>query len=232
MLVAHAADPVGAAAEGADSADQLALLRTAGVIDGPRAHPAIAGALAAIVRPELCTLELSYSGKAMRGWVSYDAAALLLPARDDEDELRTLVQVHPTLLPEALARLVDLGPRPRASAAAAPVPVDDDAVGTVNRRWRLAAAWKLDDGTAGGAGAGDPRCRERPVAAGPLRRRRRTRLAGHADVRLAAHRPHAHAPDRVKRSRRRRWRQRKMAAKRNSAPNRYPARAAPTTPRR
>ncbi len=151
VLVAHAADPVGAAAEGADSADQLALLRAAGVIDGPRAHPAIAGALAAIVRPELCTLELSYSGKAMRGWVSYDAAALLLPARDDDEELRTLVQVHPTLLPEALARLVDLGPRPRATAAA-PVPLDDDAVGTVNRRWRLAAAWTLDDGTAGGAG--------------------------------------------------------------------------------
>jgi hypothetical protein len=150
VLVAHAADPVGAAAEGPDSADQLALLRTAGVIDGPRAHPAIAGALAAIVRPELSTLELSYSGKAMRGWVSYDAAALLMPANDD-DELRTLVQVHPTLLPEALARLVDLGPRPRPTAAA-PVPVDDDAVGAIHRRWRLAAAWTLDDGTAGGAG--------------------------------------------------------------------------------
>ena len=87
----------------------------------------------------------------MRGWVSYDAAALLLPARDDEDERRTLVQVHPTLLPEALARLVDLGPRPRARATA-PVPARRRRRGPVNRRWRLAAAWTLDDGTAGGAG--------------------------------------------------------------------------------
>jgi len=150
VLVAHAADPVGAATEGTDSVDQLALLRAAGVIDGPRAHPAIAGAVAAIVRPDLCTLELTHSGRSMRGWVSYDAAALLLPARED-DELRTLVQVHPTLLPEALARLVELGPRPRADATA-PVAIDDAAIGPVHRRWRLAAAWTLDDGTTGGAG--------------------------------------------------------------------------------
>jgi hypothetical protein len=149
VLVAHAADPVGAAAEGGDSAEQLARLRAAGVIDGPRAHPAIADAVAAIVRPQLCTLELTYSGKAMRGWVSYGAAALLLPAAAD-GEPRMLLQVHPTLLPEAVARLVDLGPRPRA-AATAPVPLDDPAIGAVRRRWRLTAAWTLDDGTRGGA---------------------------------------------------------------------------------
>lgn len=143
-LVALAADPVGAALE--DAADQLAVLRAAGVIEGGRAHPAIAEALAAIVRPELCTLELAHSGRSLQGWCSPSAAALLLPARDG-DERRTLLQVHPTLLPEALARLVDLGPRPRPDATA---PVAPEQVGDVRRRWRLSAAWTLEDGTPGG----------------------------------------------------------------------------------
>ena len=147
VLVAHAADPVAAALEVAGAETQLAALRAAGVIAGGRAHPAIASALAAIVRPELCTLELEHSGKAMRGWVSYGGAALLLPAGDDDDR-RTLIQVHPTLLPEALARLVDLGPRPR-PAATAPVAAGD--VVDVRRRWRLSAAWTLEDGARGGA---------------------------------------------------------------------------------
>jgi hypothetical protein len=141
-LVAHAADPVAAALEpGAE--EELVALRAAGVIEGGRAHPAIADGLAAIVRPTLCTLELDYAGKAMRGWVSTEGAALLLPARDGE-QLRTLISLHPTLLPEALARLVDLGPRPRPDATA---PVAPETVGDVRRRWRLSAAWE-----SGGAG--------------------------------------------------------------------------------
>jgi hypothetical protein len=146
-LVAHAADPVAAATE--DGApERLRELAAAGVIRGGEAHPAIAGAIRAIVRPDLCTLELAHSGKALRGWVSYDAAALLLPG-SGPDQPRTLLAVHPTLLPEALARLVELGPRPRA-AAAAPVHPDDASVGAVRRRWRLSAAWTLDDGSSGG----------------------------------------------------------------------------------
>jgi hypothetical protein len=146
-LVAHAADPVAAATE--DGApERLRELAAAGVIDGGRAHPAIAEAIQAIVRPDLCTLELAHSGKALRGWVSYSAAALLLPAAEAESR-RTLLAVHPTLLPEALARLVELGPRPRA-AVAVPVHPDDASVGAVRRRWRLSAAWTLDDGTRGG----------------------------------------------------------------------------------
>ena len=147
VLVAHAADPVAAAVE-PGTAEQLADLRSAGVIEGGCAHPAVAQALAAVVRPELCTLELSHSGKAMRGWVSHRAAALLLPA-DDGDERRTLLAVHPTLLPEALARLVEIGPRPRPTVSA-PVTDGDPAVGAVRRRWRLVAAWTADDGAAGG----------------------------------------------------------------------------------
>ena len=148
VLVGHTADPVGAAVE-AGAAEHIAALQAAGVIDGGRAHPAVAAALAAIVRPTLCTLELAYSGKAMRGWASHAAAALLLPADADGGEHRTLLSVHPTLLPEALARLTELGPRPR-PAATTPVAPGDPAVGPVRRRWRLSVAWTDEAGADGG----------------------------------------------------------------------------------
>ncbi len=149
VLIAHAADPIHAALQGDDAQEQLALLHGAGVIQGGSSHPAIRGALAAIVRPELCTLELAYAGRSMQGWVSHAEAALLMPAGDDER--RRLMQLHPTLLPEVLARLVDLGPRPRPSASE-PIPYVDGAVGELRRRWRLGATWTLEDGTTGGDG--------------------------------------------------------------------------------
>jgi hypothetical protein len=150
VLIAHAADPVHAALQGEEAQDQLALLQAAGVIQGGSSHPAIRGALAAIVKPELCTLELAYAGRSMQGWVSHSDAALLLPAADG-DERRRLMQLHPTLLPEVLARLVDLGPRPRPSASE-PLTYENGAVGEVRRRWRLGATWTLEDGTTGGDG--------------------------------------------------------------------------------
>ena len=150
VLIAHAADPVHAALQGEDAREQLALLHTAGVIQGGSSHPAIRGALAAIVRPELCTLELAYAGRSMQGWVSHSEAALLMPASED-DERRRLTHLHPTVLPEVLARLVDLGPRPRASAGE-PIAYEDGAVGELRRRWRLGATWTLEDGTTGGDG--------------------------------------------------------------------------------
>lgn len=150
VLVAHAADPVAAAlTPGAE--EELALLQAEGVIRGPQAHPALADALAAMVAPRLCTLELSYSGRAMQGWVSYDAAALLLPERDDDARRRILLARHPTLLPDALARLVDLGPRPHPGSEA-PVPYVEGAIPGVVRQWRLAAMWTLDSGVRGGTG--------------------------------------------------------------------------------
>jgi hypothetical protein len=149
ILVAHTADPVHAALHDDAAREQLALLQAAGVIRGGSSHPAIRGALTAIVRPDLCTLELDYAGRSMQGWVSYDDAALLLPAPED-DERRRLLAVHPTLLPETLARLVDLGPRPRPPGTE-PVPPDDPSIGAVRRRWRLGATWTLEDGKAGGA---------------------------------------------------------------------------------
>lgn len=165
VLVAHAADPVDAVLQGPEAVRELAALQAAGVIAGGRAHPAVAGALAAIVRPEICTLELSYSGKAMQGWIAYDAAALLLPARDGGDGRRTLLALHPTVVPGAIAALVDLGPRPVADPSVRPPddlgprgvadvrePVPHGAVPGVVRRWRLEAAWRLAGGVAGGDG--------------------------------------------------------------------------------
>jgi hypothetical protein len=150
VLVAHTADPVAVAVEDG-AVDELANLQAAGVISRGRAHPAVAEALAAIVRPELSTLELSYGGKSMRGWASYGAAALLLPEREGDDGRRVLLAVHPTVLPAALAALVDLGPRPRPDGAA-PVVYVAGAIPDVQRQWRLEAAWTLEDGTTGGDG--------------------------------------------------------------------------------
>ena len=150
VLIAHAADPVHAALQGDDAEEQLALLQAAGVIRGGSSHPAIRGALTAIVRPELCTIELAYGGRSMQGWVSYEDVALLFPA-SDEDDRRRLMQLHPTLLPDVLARLVDLGPRPRPDATE-PVPYEEGAMGELRRRWRLGATWMLDDGQTGGDG--------------------------------------------------------------------------------
>jgi hypothetical protein len=148
VLVAHAADPVGVAVQDGDAVAQLAVLAEAGIISGGRAHPAVADAVAAIVRPDICTLELSHSGKAMQGWVSHEAAALLLPARDDER--RTLLALHPTVVPGALAPLVDLGPRPGGGDDREPCA--PDAIADVVRRWRLVAEWRLPDETPGSDG--------------------------------------------------------------------------------
>jgi hypothetical protein len=66
VLIAHAADPVHAAIQGDDAREQLTLLQAAGVIRGGESHPAVRTALAAIVRPDLCTLELVYAGARCR----------------------------------------------------------------------------------------------------------------------------------------------------------------------
>jgi hypothetical protein len=150
VLVAHTADPVAVAVEDG-AVDELAALQAEGVISRGQAHPAVADALAAIVRPELSTLELSYGGKSMQGWASYAAAALLLPEREGDDGRRVLLAIHPTVLPAALAELVDLGPRPRLDGAE-PVVYLAGAIPDVQRHWRLEAAWTLEDGTTGGDG--------------------------------------------------------------------------------
>jgi hypothetical protein len=84
----------------------------------------------------------------VEGGVSREAAVLLLPPRDDGR--RTLLALHPTVVPGALASLVDLGPRPGGEDGREPcVP---DAVADVTRRWQLVAQWRLPDETPGNDG--------------------------------------------------------------------------------
>lgn len=149
VLVGYAADPITAAVSTPGAQEHLALLQSAGVIDSGGLHPALAPALAAIVGPEISRLELGHSGKVMQGWLSSAAAALLLPS--DEKGLRRLIQLHPSLVPEALARLVDMGPRPRVEPAV-PVRYQEGHPAAVRRRWQLSASWTLEDGTSGGTG--------------------------------------------------------------------------------
>lgn len=113
---------------------QLEGLRQAGVLDEDgRSHPALAETTAAIRAP-LATFDLAYAGRAMRGWLDHAAAALLLPQGDDGRH--KLTGVPRSWLPEALARLVDLGPRPRPEPAR-PVPYADGAFAGLRRHWRL-----------------------------------------------------------------------------------------------
>ena len=92
-------------------------LRTAGVVRRGTPHPALVPGLDAVANP-VCRLSLTMRDGAGRvesgeGWVNGGAAALLL---DLPDGLREFVAVHPTFLPAALARIVQLGPRPRIDA--------------------------------------------------------------------------------------------------------------------
>lgn len=121
----------------------LAALRAAAAVeeDG-RVHAALDVTLDAMRYPEAGVLSLSYAGKALHGWLSAKVAALLMPA--DGTGRRALLRLHPSLLPEALARAVDLSPRPR---PVDPKPVDQLAGdGTVVRWWRLMVGWPGADG--------------------------------------------------------------------------------------
>jgi hypothetical protein len=90
---------------------RLAELRDAGAIERGLPHPAVRAGLEAVTEPvcrlQMASLDDSGERKAGDGWVSSDAAALLL---DVPGGMRELVTVHPTLLPMAIARVVRLGP--------------------------------------------------------------------------------------------------------------------------
>jgi hypothetical protein len=110
-LVAYAAQPTGDPAH-------LAELREAGAYRDGRFHPALEEGLDAVLNP-VCRLEVRVAGAQGRedhcdGWVTGDAAGFLLPGREG---LCDFAIVHPGFVPEQLARVVGLGPRPRAPAA-------------------------------------------------------------------------------------------------------------------
>jgi len=90
-------------------------LRAAGAIVDGAPHPALAAGIAAIRGPA-CKLQLRVQDRAGRrhlhdGWINGEAAALLLAG--DEEGLCELAVCHPVFLPEAIARITALGPRPR-----------------------------------------------------------------------------------------------------------------------
>lgn len=97
-----------------------AALRAAGVLDEHGdPSPVVSAGVAAVADP-VCRLALHVQHadggrEAHEGWVAGYAAALLLAG---DDNLYELVSVHPSFLPEAVARLVGLGPRPRVLDAA------------------------------------------------------------------------------------------------------------------
>ncbi len=96
--------------------EQAALLQSVSAIgsDG-RFHPSLTNTIGVLRHPD-AGFELTNGQRATRIWVTSSHAALLMAA--DEMCLRRLLGLPVTLLPEAIGRLVDLGPRPRPSAVA------------------------------------------------------------------------------------------------------------------
>lgn len=110
-LVAHAAQPTG-------NAPLLAELQGVGALHEGRYHPAVEQGLDAVLNP-VCRLQVRVADRHGRedhcdGWVAGHAAGFLLPVQGERWEF---VVVHPSFVPERLARIVGLGPRPRAPTA-------------------------------------------------------------------------------------------------------------------
>jgi hypothetical protein len=106
-LLAHAAQPTG-------DATRLAELREAGALRDGQYHPALQAGLDAVLNP-VCRLDVRVADADGRedhcdGWVAGRAAGFLLPAGGERCEF---VVLHPSFVPEQLARIVGLGPRPR-----------------------------------------------------------------------------------------------------------------------
>jgi hypothetical protein len=179
-----------------DPGPELLALRDAGAVPaaGGGAHPALAPGLRAVAQP-VCRLRVTVTDppgglKAGDGWIDPHTAALLLdlpqptksaphhPTPDGDfagtpgpSELRDFLALPPDFLPAAIARLVRLGPRPRARPEPVPLraePVDgldaaDPAVRTRAvaalgealeqqrlggpwRAWRAGTTWSGRDG--------------------------------------------------------------------------------------
>lgn len=114
---------------------QVALLRSSSVLDSEgRFHPSLASTIAAIRQAET-ELMLTDSERVTRIWLASARAALLLPV--DDTNLRRLTDLPVWALPEAVSRLVGLGPRPR-PAEVGPVSFSELRTGEIRRQWTLA----------------------------------------------------------------------------------------------
>ena len=113
LLVASEA-ALAALRSGADATpDGWAELEAAGAVAGGMPHPALQPALEAMRSP-VCALDLQRGDRRGSGWVDAQVAAMLLP---EPDGRRKLVDVPTPFLPAALARMNELGPRPRVERA-------------------------------------------------------------------------------------------------------------------
>lgn len=123
-------------------------------------HPALAPALGAMRAP-VCTLVLQRGERSGEGWVDPRLAVLLVPEPDGRLRLAAL----PTqFLPAALARMNELGPRPRPARSERLVrtsgelaellagPARDRRFARLREHWRVDAGWEPAEGSAGRRG--------------------------------------------------------------------------------
>lgn len=107
-MAAFAVDPAAARSDHR-LGPHLAAVETAGLLSGDSLDPGLGATLEPVLAP-VCRLALRHGAHQSRGWVSGVTASLLVPA---EAGLGRLVRLHPSFLPEALAKLAALGPRTR-----------------------------------------------------------------------------------------------------------------------
>jgi hypothetical protein len=138
------------------------VLASAGALVDGRPHPLLEPALHAVEAP-LCSMKLERGTRSGAVWATPTAVALLVP-REGRVQLSSL---PPLFLPDALARLNDLGPRPRiepartivlepgalatavATLSALGAGLDDEAAALLQRtldgfreHWRIESRWQ------------------------------------------------------------------------------------------
>ena len=152
-------------------------VRASELVDTVRRADGLEPAAAAIADPLVrLSLEVLAGRPAVTctGWVSPETAVVTVPLSSDPDPLNDVVVVPPALLAAALAKLVALGPRPRApvtgllhlerpvlgrllqagdARAAVATDVDDDVVAALDElaaglrlHWRVTVEWTTPDG--------------------------------------------------------------------------------------
>jgi hypothetical protein len=124
---------------GQPGGEDLAALRAAGALN-EHGEPvsSLALCLAAVLRPERTT-ELTVGQQTVRAWTTGPVTTLLRPLIDDPGERCELARLPTSVLPAALARLVDLGSR-AGNRRHAPQPFEGEHFPAAVRRWRLATA--------------------------------------------------------------------------------------------
>jgi hypothetical protein len=118
-------------------------LEASGAVAGGRLAPALERALEPVASPR-CELRLERGRRIAQGWVSAERATFVAPLPDGRARLRS---VPPEFVPDALARLNELGPRPRPEPREPRVLAPADLAQRIaawpelREHWRVAAAW-------------------------------------------------------------------------------------------